>query len=148
MTVLARSTSTQRKGTKSNQLTSSSESTVIENGQRPIDLRHMWTHKTYNSIMKNARSQATSSGNDDDAVPDTMPTIATCTQVPIPFTTQGLCTYGYQQVLANRIDERLLGERQKFDIKDYNPTFIHDIMMLPGSLAELLGKVGLIFTHQ
>lgn len=132
---------------KSNQLgTSTSEATLSNDGQHPTDLRHIWTHKTYNSIMKNVRSQATSSGNDDDAVPDALPPTATCAQRPIPFVSTGLCTYSYQQVLANRIDERLLGESQKFDITDYNPTFIHDIMMLPGSLAELLGKVRLTFT--
>lgn len=121
---------------------------MTSNGQRPTNLQHVWTHKTYNSIMKNVRSQATSSGNDDDAVPDAMPLSTACAQIPIPFTTQGLCTYGYKQVLASRIDERLLYEKQKFDIKDYNPTFIHDIMMLPGSLAELLGKVRLHFTQK
>ena len=50
-------------------------------------------------------------------------------------------TFAYQRALANRIRSPYLEPGEKYDINAYTPTFIHDTLMLPGSLANLLNKV-------
>ena len=62
-------------------------------------------------------------------------------QVGIPTFSNGLTTFGYQQVLRNRISIDKLSRYKEYDTRKYTPTFIHDALMLPGSLASLLGKV-------
>lgn len=62
-------------------------------------------------------------------------------QVGIPTFSNGLTTFAYQQVLRNRISETKLQKHAEYDTEKYTPTFIHDCLMLPGSLANLLEKV-------
>lgn len=62
-------------------------------------------------------------------------------QVGIPSFSNGLTTFAYQQALRNRISEAKLLRHAEYDMQKYTPTFIHDCLMLPGSLANLLGKV-------
>lgn len=61
--------------------------------------------------------------------------------VGIPSFSNGLTTFAYQQALRNRISEAKLVRHAEYDTRKYTPTFIHDCLMLPGSLANILGKV-------
>ena len=60
---------------------------------------------------------------------------------PILINSTRLTTFGHHQALVNRVNPRYLAPGGKYDIKAYTPTFVHDTLMLPGSLANLLGKV-------
>lgn len=65
-------------------------------------------------------------------------------QVPIPTFTDGVTPFAYQLALRNRIKDGKLRRHGEYDMSRYTPTFIHDCLMLPGSLASLLGKVRLV----
>lgn len=73
------------------------------------------------------------------------PTLSACSapklQVPMPQLSNGLVTFAYHRALLNRIKESKLREGSSYDIKLFTPTFVHDTLMLPGSLANLIGKV-------
>ncbi|EMC97766.1 hypothetical protein BAUCODRAFT_31761 [Baudoinia panamericana UAMH 10762] len=62
------------------------------------------------------------------------------TQVAIPTFTTGITTFAYQLALQNRIKDATLREGGEYDTHKFTPTFIHDCLMLPGSLAGLLRK--------
>lgn len=53
----------------------------------------------------------------------------------------GFTTFAYQHASNNRLPGSDFEVDGKLDTKKYTPCFIHDCMMLPGSLANLLGKV-------
>ncbi|KAK4546406.1 hypothetical protein LTR36_002083 [Oleoguttula mirabilis] len=61
-------------------------------------------------------------------------------QVPIPTSSTGTTMFAYQLALQNRIKNGKLVEHGEYDMRAYKPTFIHDSLMLPGSLANFLGK--------
>ena len=62
-------------------------------------------------------------------------------QIPMPILSTGLVTFAYQRALRNRIRYDKLAKTGEYDRRTYPPTFIHDCLMLPGSLANVLGKV-------
>lgn len=62
-------------------------------------------------------------------------------QTAIPTTSDGPTTFAYQLALQNRIKNGKLLKHSEYDMSAYKPTFVHDILMLPGSLANYLGKV-------
>lgn len=64
-------------------------------------------------------------------------------QVGIPTFSNGLTTFAYSQALRNRITESKLRKGGEYDVDNYTPTFVHDCLMLPGTLANLLDKVRL-----
>lgn len=70
-------------------------------------------------------------------------------QVAIPWVSDGLTPYAYQLALQNRIKNDKLTRHGEYDMGAYKPTFIHDCLMLPGSLASFLGKVrrACIYAH-
>jgi hypothetical protein len=61
--------------------------------------------------------------------------------LPLPTSSPGPLTHAHQQAMANRIiyDQILPGAG--FDPAVYTPVFLHDTLMLPGSLATVIGKV-------
>ena len=61
--------------------------------------------------------------------------------VEIPDHTTGPVTFAYQRALKNRVEEERLQKYDDLDMRAYTPTFIHECLMLPGSLASVLGKV-------
>ncbi|KAK3721542.1 hypothetical protein LTR37_003098 [Vermiconidia calcicola] len=61
-------------------------------------------------------------------------------QASMPTTSLGLTTFAYQRALRNRIKHAKLTKHGEYDVHKYTPTFIHDCLMLPGSLANVLGK--------
>lgn len=61
--------------------------------------------------------------------------------VPIPNTTTGLSPFAYQRALGNRIKSSKLARGGDYDKRAFTPTFVHDCLMSPGSLANILGKV-------
>ncbi|KAK0890187.1 hypothetical protein LTR02_014873 [Friedmanniomyces endolithicus] len=62
-------------------------------------------------------------------------------QISMPISSSGVTTFAYQLALQNRINDGKLQPHGVFDTRSFKPTFIHDCLMLPGSLANLLGKI-------
>jgi hypothetical protein len=92
-------------------------------------------------------SGSSSNSNEDDAnsndttaeTPETTENLPNL--LPLPTSSPDHLTHSHQQAMANRIiyDQILLGAR--FDPAVYTPVFLHDTLMLPGSLATVIGKV-------
>lgn len=61
--------------------------------------------------------------------------------LPLPASSPGYLTYTQQQAMANRVPYDLLVPGGDLDPYRYTPVFLHDTLMLPGSLATLIGKV-------
>ena len=61
--------------------------------------------------------------------------------VPMPVVTAGPSTFAYQRAWKNRIRSGKLARDGDYDTRAFTPTFVHDCLMLPGSLANVLGKV-------
>lgn len=61
--------------------------------------------------------------------------------LPFPTSSPGPVTHAHQVAMANRIELADLEPGGIFDPALYTPVFLHDTLMLPGSLANLLGKV-------
>ena len=61
--------------------------------------------------------------------------------VPMPVSSNGPTTFAYQSALQNRLRYDKLTPHGEYDMDVYKPTFLHDCMMQPGSLANLIGKV-------
>ncbi|EME47716.1 hypothetical protein DOTSEDRAFT_51059 [Dothistroma septosporum NZE10] len=76
-------------------------------------------------------------GGDSDDSDDSVPSLH---HVEMPHMVPGLASFGYHRVLRNRITEQMISDGASYDIIKYKPTLIHDVFMLPGSLANLLGK--------
>lgn len=79
--------------------------------------------------------------SDDEQIPEQIENHERLLSIPVPTETRGLVPFAYQRALLNRIRSSRLTRREVCDIDAYKPTFVHDILMLPGSLANLLGKV-------
>lgn len=62
----------------------------------------------------------------------------------ISVTGAPVTTFGHQRALLNRMPASRLAPGAKYDASTYKPTFVHDTLALPGSLAQLLGKVSTI----
>lgn len=63
--------------------------------------------------------------------------------LPLPKSFPSCLTYAHQQAMANRVTYDQLLPGSAFNPAMYTPVFLHDTLMLPGSLAALLGKVRL-----
>lgn len=63
------------------------------------------------------------------------------TLLPLPTSSPGYVTHAHQEAMKNRIPYDSLLPQNLFDPKLYTPVFLHDTLMLPGSLANLIGKV-------
>ena len=101
---------------------------------------HFGYDDTFDS--KKSPSSPTSSGTSDR--PQTPPGTPTgFSREAIPTFTTGLTTFAYERALQNRVLDEKLQPRGDFDVQTFTPTFIHDCLMLPGSLANLLHKVRL-----
>lgn len=61
--------------------------------------------------------------------------------VSMPVSSSGYVTFGYERALRNRIPETKISRHGEYSARAYTPTFVHDCLMLPGSLANVLGKV-------
>ena len=62
--------------------------------------------------------------------------------VAIPmYPTKNLAPFAYHRVLRNRVRDDDLGPGRKYDTKSYTPMFVHDCLVMPGSLATIRGKV-------
>ncbi|KAK4888673.1 hypothetical protein LTR27_012459 [Elasticomyces elasticus] len=77
----------------------------------------------------------------DDEAASTVAESEEYLNVSIPMSSPGITTFAYQRALQNRIKEAKLLPRGDFDTRVWKPTFIHDCLMLPGSLTNLLGKL-------
>ncbi|SMQ47515.1 unnamed protein product [Zymoseptoria tritici ST99CH_1A5] len=75
-----------------------------------------------------------------DSEQGSLPPVERHLQVAIPTSSPGLTTFAYQRALRNRIEASKLLKDNTYDLTRYTPTFIHDALMLPGSLAGLLSK--------
>lgn len=61
--------------------------------------------------------------------------------VPMPSSHTGISTFAYERALRNRIRSGKLAQEGDYDRRAFTPTFVHDCLMLPGSLTNVLGKV-------
>jgi hypothetical protein len=80
----------------------------------------------------------TSSSSDSEALD---PSPKSSTLLPLPTSTPGYVTHAHQQAMAHRLTYDKLLPGGAFDLALYTPVFLHDTLMLPGSLASVLGKV-------
>ena len=62
-------------------------------------------------------------------------------QVDMPTWTKATVTQAYQTALLNRVKIGNISFHGEWSTSKYKPMFIHDCIMQPGSLAQLLGKV-------
>lgn len=84
------------------------------------------------------RSQATV----EDAYTSTTRTFLPFLQASIPsHAANNLAPFAYQRALRNRIRDDELSRGCKYDVKAYTPMFVHDCLMVPGSLASARRKV-------
>jgi len=60
--------------------------------------------------------------------------------MPMPVHTRGPTPFAYERALLNRIRRTKLLRSGDYDTHTYTPTFLHDTLMLPGTLASLLSK--------
>jgi hypothetical protein len=86
-------------------------------------------------------SDISSSGSDSDTHTPTQNRPNLTTLLTIPTSSPGHLTHAHQQAMTNRITYDKLLPGGAFDPALYTPVFLHDTLMLPGSLATVLGKV-------
>ena len=72
---------------------------------------------------------------------DTRETEGYFLNVPMPSSPTGISTFAYARALRNRIRSGKLAREGDYDSRAFTPTFVHDCLMLPGSLTNVLGKV-------
>lgn len=90
------------------------------------------------SIDSSVESSDPSSSDDCDSISTE---IDLSSLLPLPTSSPGYVTHAHQQAMSNRITSDKLEPGGAFDPEVYTPVFLHDTLMLPGSLASLLGKV-------
>jgi len=52
-----------------------------------------------------------------------------------------LATFAYQQALRCRMSHSILARGGEYNVERYTSIFVHDCLMLPGSMASLLNRV-------
>ena len=90
----------------------------------------------------NASDVSANSSDSDTQTPCTTP-IKLSDLRPLPASSPGPLTHAHQEAMAHRVTYDKLMPGGAFDPALYTPVFLHDTLMLPGSLATLLGKVRL-----
>jgi hypothetical protein len=99
----------------------------------------------YPTSPPNSVAGRSGSSSDEEADTDVNTTAETLPEttslLPLPKSSPCLLTHAHQQAMANRIiyDQILPGG--ELDPSLYTPVFLHDTLMLPGSLATVIGKV-------
>ena len=64
--------------------------------------------------------------------------------VSVPNSTNStIIPFAYSRALRSRLKNPKLQRHGEYDTRAYTPTFVHDCLMIPGSLANILGKVRL-----
>lgn len=86
-------------------------------------------------------SDSSSGSQDSDTSHPVQRHIDIQAHLPLPTSSPGYLTYAQQQAMANRVPYDLLVPGGELDPSVYTPVFLHDTLMLPGSLATLIGKV-------
>jgi hypothetical protein len=61
--------------------------------------------------------------------------------LPLPTSSPGPLTQAHQQAMSHRVTYDKIIPGGAFDPSLYTPVFLHDTLILPGSVASLLGKV-------
>ena len=96
-----------------------------------------YNRRDFHELFSMPDASETSTGGDSDESDESLPSVV---HVEMPTIASGLTPFGYSRALSNRISEHMISEGGSYDLLKYKPTFIHDVFMLPGSLANLLGK--------
>jgi hypothetical protein len=86
-------------------------------------------------------SDTSSSGSDSDTLARTQNHLKLTDLLPLPTSSPGYLTHAHQQAMANRMAYDRILPGGAFDPALYTPVFLHDTLMLPGSLATVLRKV-------
>ncbi|KAM0700845.1 hypothetical protein Q7P35_012567 [Cladosporium inversicolor] len=108
--------------------------------EAPINDHMDWTPPSL-AIPTPETSDTSASSSDSDTPPPHQPPINLSSLLPLPTSSPGPLTHAHQQAMAHRITYDKLLPGGAFDPSLYTPVFLHDTLMLPGSLASLLGKV-------
>ena len=82
------------------------------------------------------KSPVTGRSSDENKSTDTEQELS---ETVIRTFTAGPVTFAYERALRNRIQYAKL--LKQYDTHHFTPTFVHDCLMLPGSLANVMGKV-------
>lgn len=93
-------------------------------------------HKEMNLYNMSFSSSTASSSNDDEGI---VRRTSNPLDIEMPNRASSITTIAYQNAMNNRIVEQLLCDGEKFNTNAYTPTFLHDVLMLPGSLSNLIG---------
>ena len=102
---------------------------------------HMKWSSPSSVILSPPNSDSSSSGPDGDARLPVESGVDIDTLLPMPTFSPGCLTHAHQTAMANRISHDLILPGGDLDPALYTPVFLHDTLMLPGSLATVIGKV-------
>lgn len=93
------------------------------------------------ATLSPVNSDSYSGSQDSDTSHSVQSHIDIQAHLPLPTSSPGCLTYAQQQAMASRVPYDLLVPGGELDPARYTPVFLHDTLMLPGSLASLIGKV-------
>lgn len=94
------------------------------------------------NAIPGANADADDDADADNTTTDNPESVQELTSLlPLPTSSPSCLTHAHQQAMANRITYDQLLSGSAFDPAMYTPVFLHNTLMLPGSLAALLGKV-------
>ena len=118
----------------------------LEALEAPLDDHMNWTPPSPILSTPNSSDNSASSSDSDTPSPHDH-LIKFFDFLPLPTSSLGYLTHAHQQAMANRVTYDKITPGGAFDPSLYTPVFLHDTLMLPGSLATILGKVRLHHSH-
>jgi hypothetical protein len=118
----------------------------LEVQESPVDDHMDWTPPSLTLPTQNNSDTSASSSDSDTPLPHEHP-IKLSDLLPLPNSSPGPLTYAHQQAMAHRVTYDRLIPGGAFNPSMYTPVFLHDTLMLPGSLASVLGKVRFHLFH-
>ena len=127
-------------GSSNNSLLPNHLSSSLEALNPPINGHMNWAPPSPILSTPNSSDNSTSSSDSDTPPPYDHP-VKLSDLLPLPTSSPGYLTHAHQQAMAHRVTYDKISPGGAFDPSLYIPVFLHDTLMLPGSLATLLGKV-------
>lgn len=115
-------------------------SSSLEVQESLVDDHMDWTPPSLTLPTPNTSDTSASNSDSDTPLLQEHP-IKLSDLLPLPTSSPGPLTHAHQQAMSHRVTYDKLIPRGAFDPSLYTPVFLHDTLMLPGSLASLLGKV-------
>lgn len=115
-------------------------SSSLEVQESLVDDHMDWTPPLLTLPTPNTSDTSASNSDSDTPLPQHHP-IKLSDLLPLPTSSPGPLTHAHQQAMSHRITYDKIMPGGAFDPSLYTPVLLHDTLMLPGSLASLLGKV-------